>query len=344
MNGLNLDQGTAVPPKRMMEVTKTSDGYEVSLNPSSLQLLQTCPRKSMYSLRDGLVSKGSRDALSCGTAIHKAMEIYYAAPKLERILPAGFKENIIKMCQGEVLDGESSSLIYRATRGFIDSAEPLAHLESTEARSILNVGWLLGEYYEAKLNDPHEILICNGKPLVESLYETELYEENGRFGRLKINLFGTIDAIMENKSTGQILVCDHKTAGRVDKNLFNRTKPNSQFTAYIHLVQQCLNLKTDTFMINCFEVKAKPKTASGSGPNFLNVITKRSEEDIEEFIQTTAVFVKNYLAYLEDGFFPLGPVDACANYGKCSYLDICESPETIKPNIIEFNYSSTKDL
>ena len=322
-------------PKRMMSVETREDGHKtVYINPSSLTLLQTCPRKSYYQLARNLVSRDSAPALTFGTAIHRALEIYYTGAREERVLPNKFKENIMLMCHGQTLPDESSSILYRATRGFIECAEPLTNLPDSDKRSIANGGWLLGEYFESRVFDPYEILVLNGKPQVEQLLETSVFTSP----MLDINLFGTVDAILQNQSTGQIVVCDHKTSSIVGNDFYNRTKPNHQYTAYVLLAQQALGLTTDNFMINCFQVKARPKTARGTGPNFLHLITKRTPEDIEEFILSLTYYVGEYLGWLESGFFPYGPVDACANYGKCNFLDVCSAPSNIKENILTANY------
>jgi len=321
-------------PKRMLSLEKSGSDYIVNINSSSLSLLQTCPKKSYYSLYRNLVPREPSPALTFGTAIHKALEIYYSASREERALVPNFKENIMLMCHGQTLEDESSSILYRATRGFIESAGPLASLADSDKRSLHNGGWLLGEYFEARQHDPYEVLHHDGEPLVECGFETTLVEKPG----LTINLFGTVDAVMENKATGQIVVCDHKTSSVVGNDFYNRTKPNHQYTAYIHLAQQCLGLTTDNFMINCFQVKAQPKTSRGKGPDFLHLITKRTQRDIEDFTKTVEYYVRQYISWVEQDFFPYGPVDACANYGRCTYLDVCSIPEEIKENVIQANY------
>jgi len=334
-----LDQGTVEPIKKMLQVNRLSDGrVHVEINPSSLNTIQICPKKSEYQLNRGLVPHERGSALIAGSSIHAALEIYYMAPREERLLLPNYREKIQRMCHGEVLDDESTSLIYRATRGLINSAKPLAFLEDHEARSIPNLGWLFGEYVEDKKDDPYEILVVDGKPLVEAMYSHDIVDKPD----LLITLFGTVDAIMKNTDTGQIVVVDHKTSGRIDNSFFNRVKPNHQFTAYIHLAQQCLGLDTQNFMINGFEIKAKPKTPRGKGPSFVNPLTNRTPEDIENFIKSTEYFVRQYLGWVDDGFFPYGPVDSCSNYGKCSFHDVCTSPEVIKESIIQCNYKVAK--
>ena len=327
MEEIKQDEG----PKQMLIMEKKANGgWLIKINPSSLTLLQTCPKKSYYSLYKNLVPLKRSDAVLFGSAIHKALEIYYSAPREKRRVPPNMKDNINLMCHGQRLADESSSIIYRATRGFIECAAPLADLPNTDKRSLSNGGWLLGEYFEDRVYVPLEVMFRDGEPLVEKLLETEIFNSP----ELTIKLFGTIDAILINRSTEQVVICDHKTSSVVGNDFYNRTKPNHQYTAYVHLAQQELGLSTENFMINCFQVKARPKTTRGKGPDFLHLITKRTPRDISDFILTTIYYVRQYISWVEEDFFPYGPVDACANYGRCSFLDVCSVPETIKESIL----------
>jgi hypothetical protein len=332
------DQGPVEDVKRMLGVTYSGGKYHVSINPSSLGVIQACPRKAQYVLHDKLVPNERGAALTFGTAIHAALEVFYSEPRDSRVLVPNFKNNIMLMCQGQTLPDESSSFIYRATRRFIEEAKPLADLPDSDKRSLFNGGWLLGEYFEVRINDPYEIMFQGDEPMAELLIEGTIVDKPD----LKIDLFGTVDCILENKANGQVVVCDHKTSSVVGNGFYNRTKPNHQYTSYIWLAQNVLGINTDNFMINCFNVKVKPKTTRGTGPNFLHLITKRTPEDIEEFTKTLEYYVRQYISWTEDGFFPVGPVDACANYGQCSFLDVCQSPSSIRPNILKMNYKETQ--
>lgn len=320
--------------KRMLGVTKTESGYHVSINPSSLTLLQVCPKKAFYALHRGLVSKEPGLATTFGSAIHKFLEIFYLTPRAERTLPPNYKEMIMRMCQGQNLSDESH-FIYRATRGFIEVAAPLANLPSEDKRSLFNGGYLLGEYCESRIDDPYEVYFHNNTPCIEMLVETPIHAEPG----LTIDLFGTIDAILINRANNQIVECDHKTTSATNMNdFYNRTKPNLQYDAYVYLAQHAMGLNIENFMINCFQVKSMPKTSRGTGPNFLHIITKRTPEDLELFKHTLIYYVKQYIHWTETEFWPLGSVDACANYGACGYLKLCNSPEIIRENIISADY------
>lgn len=336
---IEIDSTNAIPeikkaPKGMLTVEKKDGVTHVRINSSSLSIIQQCPRKAYYSLYRGLASKVESPATLFGSAIHSAMEVFYSAPKEERILPINMKKNLELMSYGTRLEDENSYMVYRATRAFIDRAEPLSKLSPEDKRSIQNGVWMLTHYYETYIDDPYTVYVDKKGPFVERTLEVELHKSP----HLVITLFGTIDVILQNMANGQILVTDHKTTSMMGKDFYNRLRPNHQYSGYLYLVQKSLGIQLDKFLVNGIEVKAKPKTARGSKPNFARQTTSRSPEDMEEFEHTVHYFVEQYLHWMWTTRWPLGTVDACANWGGCQYLEVCSSPSSIRENIINANY------
>lgn len=321
-------------PKKMLGIEQIGDLTRVSINSSSLQLIQACGQKAGYSLDRGLVSSNNSPATLFGTAIHGALEVFYAAPRHERTLPTNYRENLDLMSRGQELVQEKDFLIYRATRKFLELARPLEALPETDKRSPINGAWILAEYFDTYIADPYHVYFDENGPLVERLVEAPIYKDP----QLEIILFGTIDVVLENEATGQILICDHKTTSVAGQDFYNRLRPNHQYSTYVYLAQQALGLKTDNFLVNCIQVKAKPKTSRGTAPHFPRQITKRSPEDLEEFKKTLVYSVRQYLAWKAEGFWPLGEVNACTLYGGCQYLNICSAPKSIRENIINAAY------
>ncbi len=323
--------------KEMMQVSKLVDGRTfVRINSSSLSILQECPRKAQLLIGRGLVAKTESPATVFGSAIHAAMETFYLGERSERRLPTNYMSKMELMSYGNTLPEELDHLIYRATRAFISAAEPLAHLSEDNKRSIQNGVWTLGHYFKAYITDPFVVLKdASGKPMVERRVEYEIYADDA----LVINCFGTIDVVLENVNNGNIIVCDHKTSSMVRSGFYNRLKPNDQYTLYLLGCREDLKLDTNMFMVNCLEVKAKPKTARGSAPSFPRQTTPRSEEDYTDFRRTVVSKVKEYLFYLHDNFFPRGTTNACAMYAGCQYLEVCSANSVIRENIIAANFN-----
>ena len=336
---IQIDSANCIPeitkiPKTMLTVEIVDGVTHVRCNSSSLSIIQQCPRKAYYSLHRGLTSKNESPATLFGSAIHAAMEVFYSAPSEQRIIPPNMIKNLELMSHGGALESEESYLVFRATKAFINRAAPLSSLPAEDKRSIPNGVWILGHYYETWINDPWTVCMDENGPIVERTLEAVIHEEPG----LKITAFGTVDVALQNKANGNVLLCDHKTSSVVGKDFYSRLKPNSQYSFYVWLAQQCLAIDTEDFMVNCIEVKPKPKTVRGSKPNFPRQITRRSVEDLQEFKSTLIHYIKQYLLWNSDKFWPLGQVDACATYGGCQYLNVCSSPASIRENIINADY------
>lgn len=321
--------------KRMLELKKEGSKYIVKINYSSLSIMQSCMKKADFALNRELMAQTESPALTFGSAIHAALEVFYMSPRSERVLPPNMEKSLELMAYGAEVPDQQKYLIFHATETFIERASALSHLDPMDKRSIPNGVWLLGEYFKTYIQDPYEVYRdSEGNPYVEKYLELKVYESP----ELEITLHGQIDLILENKANGQILVTDHKTSSQVGQDFYNRLKPNYQYTGYLLLAQQCLGIQTDQFMVNCLQTKAKPKTTRGQGPHFPRQITTRTSEDIEEFKQSLIYYVTSYLSCLENGFFPMGSVDSCSFWGGCQYLKICSSPSLIRKNIIEAEY------
>lgn len=329
-------------PKEMLTVRMDGGKTFVSINPSSLSILQSCPRKAYYYLNEGYRTAGGESpALTFGTAIHKALETFYlCAPSGERHLPADFRGRAAALAAGA--DSAEFHLLteehylFRAIGEFVTAAEPLRILPDTDKRSIAGGIWTLTHYFETYLNDPYEIMQDDDGPITERLFRSVIYDSTD----LQITLFGTIDCVLRHRVTGQILPCDHKTTSALGSEFFNRLKPNHQYSAYVLGVQAVLGFpNASEFLVNGIQVKPRPLTSRGGPPNFTRQITTRSAEDLNEFREVVITEVRRYLASCSANSFPLGPVDSCAMWGGCMYHEVCRSPESLRENILRASFS-----
>lgn len=319
-------------PKEMLSVREEGGKLTVRINNSSLDILLNCWRKADYVLNRQLQSGRQSPALTYGLAIHKALEIFYSSKREERTHLKNFKQRI-ELLQG-VDQEEEDHVLIKAARGFMKVAEPLLSLPESDKRSIQTGLWTLAHYFECYIDDPFIALADESGPLVERRVEFDLLETP----EYRIKVFGTIDVILKNEQSGAILVCDHKTSSVVGGEFYNRLKPNHQYTGYVLGAKKCLGLETNNFMVNCIQVKPKPKTSRGTPPHFPRQVTTRSEGDFTEFSDVVRVAVEGYLRRREEGIWPLGHVNCCAAYGGCQFLEICAAPESLRENIIKAKY------
>lgn len=328
---------TQVPPriarkdnKEMLSVWQESGKTHVKINYSSLSIIQTCARKAYYSLDQGLVSEYDSPAVVFGSAIHAALERFYKEPRGNRSIPRDFVETSDLMAHGHD-DPEQTHFLYDCIREFLKAAEPLSALPPTDKRSLPNGVWILQEYFNTYIDDPFEVYMDKDGPVTERRCEATLYEDD----ELKIILFGTVDVILQNMQTNVVLAADHKTSSMVGQDFYNRLKPNHQYTGYMWLAQECLGIKGNGFMVNCIQVKPRPKTARGAAPHFPRQVTSRSEEDIQEFKDAVVSGVQDFLRWKQTDRWPIGSVDSCAFWGGCQYLEVCGAPHKVRDAIIE---------
>lgn len=330
---------TREKPKEMLTVTKDAQQIHVRINSSSLGIILSCPRKSYYVLHRGLKSRTEAPALIFGTAMHKALEVFYSHPRAERTIPKGFKDASDLMAFPEAGGPQidpNSHFLFQAIQAFVQAASPLKHLPDSDKRSIPNGIWILQEYFKTYIDDPYIVASDANGPITERTAEVTLYEDP----TLKVTLFGTIDVVLQNEANGVVLPADHKTSSVVGADFFNRLKPNHQYTGYLLLAQQVLGLKTDEFLVNCLQVKPRPLTARGSGPHFTRQVTRRSEHDMIEFQQAVLWAVRSYLFWRDSESWPLGHVDACTMWGGCQFLEVCSAPSQLRENLVDAKFQT----
>lgn len=322
--------------KEMLTITKVGGQTHVRVNYSSLSVMQECPRKSFYQFEMGLKSRTEGPATIFGNAIHKALEVFYIEPREGRNIPPNFKEHSDLMAHGH--DAPLDHFLYRSVKAFVDYGQPLKPLPDTDKRSLWAGVWLLQNYFRNYISDPFVVFCDEAGPVIERRCEFVVYETP----ELKISLFGTLDAILRNDQTGVILPTDHKTSSIVGNDFYNRLKPNHQYSGYALLAKKSLGIEGDGFLVNCLQVKSRPLTTRGTPPDFPRQVTRRSEKDLAEFVDTLVAYVKQYLHWKELNLWPMGSVNVCTYFGGCPYLEVCGAPHEIRDAIIENKFVTTK--
>lgn len=320
------------PLKEMISVSRENGKTKVRINSSSLQVIQECKRKAGLLLRDRWIAENESAATIFGSAVHKALEVFYSgAPEL-RVLPE--REQMELMSFGHPVAGEEDSLLLRATRAFLERGKVLHSVPADDKRSLQAGVYMLWHYFKDYLHDPFVAYIDENGPFVERQFSFILHEDP----TLIIEYFGTIDLAVKHVTTGQLLIADHKTSSVVGKEFYNRLKPNAQYTGYLLAAHRVFGLAPEGFLVNCLQVKSKPKTARGTPPHFPRQITTRDEYDYREFTEAVYCAVQDYLRGYFREVWPMGHVSSCASYAGCQYLAVCSAPHTLRENILKSKF------
>lgn len=273
--------------KRMIE-NKNGTWY---VNASSVDVIQTCPRKAQYALLNGYRSEEESEALTFGKAIHAGLEYFYSVNPGERSLKA-------------------------MVSAFEEAGHALSSVDAGDKRSLSNGAKILSRYYETYENDPWVTYVDEDGPFVERTFEVSLDEH--------ITTFGTIDCILKNTETGEVVVCDHKTTTTVS-DLIKRAKPNLQFSLYIFAAQK-LGIPVTRAMVNGIQV-AKTKS------DLLRIFTDRNADDFEEMEQSLRHAVRLYSTAKSSNSWPMNTA-SCSHYGGCQYLEICQMAPAFRENAL----------
>lgn len=319
-------------PKEMLSVSVVNGQTIVKVNSSSLSILQSCGRKSFYELEQNWRPLAVQAPLVHGIAVHKAMQVFYMHEG-PRTIPENFSHVAPLLAHGH--SAPEKHFLYDALLAYVEAAEPLRALPDTDARSLTSGIWVLEHYFRTYLNDQYVIHTDASGPVVEREFETVLWED----AKLRIVLFGTIDFVLRNTVTGEILTGDHKTSSRMGPDFFNRIKPNHQYTGYLLGAHRTLGVSSEHFLVNGIQSKARPLTARGGPPTFTRQITRRTPEDFAEFETSVRDAVGNYLRWQEEERWPLGSVDSCSMWGGCKFLDVCSAPNELRGNILESKFA-----
>jgi hypothetical protein len=325
-----------VQPKEMLSWSVAPDGRQhFRINFSSLSLMQECQRKTEYSLVRKLRSNLESPATLFGTAIHKALEVYYSGQRSERILPPDYRATMDMIGVGQWQPEWSESLVFRAAAAFVEKASALRALPDTDKHSVHCGVWLLRYYFERYVDDEYTIVRDANGPMVERKFSMTLFADE----KIQIEMFGTIDAVMKSELTGAILITDHKTTSSL-YDFYDAISPNHQYTCYLLAGREVFGFDTDSFLVNAIQKKTIPKTARGSGPDFARQVTNRTEDDFQELKDAIMLNVSIFRANMESNTWPMTAPGPCSKYGGCQFRQICASPKQLRENIITAQYRS----
>jgi hypothetical protein len=266
------------------------------INNSSLDLIQTCQRKAQYTFQNPEIETGSR-ATAFGSAIHKAMEVYYMTPRPARsaeLMKAAFDkaaaESSIKLPQ----DGE--------------------------ARSVKSGHIILDAYHQTYGDDSFEIYADKDGPFVERSFSMPISPT--------ITFYGQIDLVLRNTFSGNLYVFDHKTTSSLS-GFADRVSPNHQITGYIWaLRQQGIDVRSAILQ------GMKVTKFARSVPEFMRVEAWRTDEQIEEWLEWVQFTTGVWSAANESKVFPMNGSKNCTLYGGCKFKDVCTAPRHMRSDLL----------
>lgn len=275
------------------------DGKQFAWDSTSLTTFKECPRKYYYSIVCGYATREQSVHLTFGIHLHHAHERYY------HHRAASFShEEALRMVVKEMMQREFHSDDQYKNR-------------QTLIRTIV---WGLDEFK----NDPAEtIILASGKPAVELSFRFQLpdapeYLYCGHMDRLA-------------RFNGKTYVFDYKSTKRaLYTEFFDQFSPHNQMTGYTLGGKITFHQPVEGVVIHAAQVGVTfSRFARGFSP--------RTSDQLEEWLATTAYFVKLAAQYSDADFWPMNE-GACNNYFGCQFRKVCSKPPAQRETWLKADY------
>lgn len=306
---------------------------DIKINFSSYDIISQCLRKAKFRLIDLLEREEEAPALTTGTGVHKAMEVWYSAPSENRKRSSLESDESIDLLLAGLPPLPGADARVAAIDAYLKATKVLEGNISLGARDRFNVCQILNAYFDFYLTDTFEVYTDNLGPFIERSFEYLIttFEYQGYV----VNLYfhGTIDEILYDQALRELVVTDHKSTYALGQDFFNRIYPNWQYVGYFMAAKKHFGLPVKKFMVNGIQV-AKEKR------DFKRQYVEPTEADFEEL---TSSFVEVSKRFIEAHFsqnWSMSAPNACSMWNGCEYKKICELPKGLQAGYIQANYRS----
>lgn len=286
---------------------------------TSLTMLQTCPKLYEYQMIQGYRKKGESVHLFFGGLFAKALEHYH-------ILRAG------NASHGYSLESVVSETL---TATWIeDKPWDSGHSKKTRETLLRSIIWYLDHYKD----DPNKTVILeNGKAAVELSFRFDSGIEIGEDHEWDHDapnyvLSGHLDRMVD--FGGELFVQDQKTTGStLGPYFFSEFNPHTQMSLYTLASRVVFNTLVRGVMIDAAQI-AVGFTA------FARSITMRSEDQLEEWLDNVASWLRLAETFAATGKYPRNE-SSCHKYGGCPFRDICSKSPSVRQQFLETDFENT---
>jgi hypothetical protein len=276
------------------------DDYQFAWDSTSLTRLKECPRKYYYSIVQGYATRAQSVHLTFGIYYHQAMELYHH-----------------KRAEGLDYENALRTVVLQMMR------ETAAWQSDDKYKNRFTLIRTIVWYLDAFKDDPIKTAILhNGKPAVELSFRFELPDTDFLY-------CGHMDRIGE--FAGKYYVTDYKTTkSTLYDEFFAKFNPNNQMTGYTLGGKVTFSLPVEGVIIDGAQI--------GVGfSRFARGTTLRTPEQLDEWLNHTAYFVKLAQGYAKADFWPMNE-SACHNYGGCEFRPICSKAPRQRQTWLDADY------
>lgn len=309
--------------RKLFKRASDPDCFIFEIDWSSLESFLVCKRSSMWRL---VFSRSTYQtpALTYGSAMHAALEVYYRGLTQGlthvELLPEMFLAGEHHFMQAPPPTGE-----WRSYGQFCENLQTYLKEELTKPLYPLKIGdqpmvelpfaLPLGEVHLDKtLEFTEALLVENGVEDTQPLYVKKIF----------IVWTGVIDLV--NTHNERTWITDHKTTSVAGDNLFKGYEMSQQFRGYQWAAEKILGEPIQGVVANVLAGRKPTKT--GKSFELLRRFYPYPRHRIDEWPDNILALVEDFIHSLQTGKFPEETQWCINKYGVCPYFDVCaEAPE-----------------
>lgn len=287
--------------------------FSLNLDNSTMEKL-VCPRSfEFYSVfgRD----TASRDPLTYGSAIHLALEHYFATGDSEQMIPIMakyFADNPTSDGSWRNLDHAVESMRrYVAIRQQLPAWTPITMPDGKKA---VEVGFRLPLRSDRVClsSYPAELICADCPPDLGYVS-----------GMVDIFYTGKLDLIIHADEPGEFDIVDHKTTSIGGPTFWQAFRLSPQMRGYAWATWQILGRPPRRVIVDAIIGRAPTAKGKGIAHDCEYQSYEYSADQITEWHRNVNSHIDTMLSYLGDGYFPENNHYCSNKYGMCSYFDVC---------------------
>lgn len=280
---------------------------------SSLQLLKDCPRKYQYAILEGWRPKHTAAPLIFGSMYHNGLEEYDTLRGRGADHATALRAAIRKVMI-ETTWEEDGKLI------FWDAGDNNRSRESL-VRSIV---WYCEHFKEDALQT---YILPDGTPAIELSFRYELPLSSPDLD--PYFYCGHLDKLA--KMGDMLYVVERKTStSTLSSSYFARYNPNGQITGYAFSAKVVLNEPVQGVIVDATQTAV-------NFARFGRSYQHRNEEQLEEWLSNTLVWIKVAEDYAKANYWPMNE-EACHKYSGCQYREVCSKSALTRDKWLESDF------
>lgn len=317
------------------------DGALLVDNSGWLENIQACGRKTEYSQLWRKILAGEKPALNFGSVIHLGLEyrhVVYGNQPVDDF----YYEEVSVLFEKFFEEHPCPEGDFRTLNHAMNVMRKYNERYTIEDFNLLKYDAPIPcPYCKGEKVEPYCIW-CRGSgtrsvmvevPFILHLYDHENYPGTLDTGSIPVYYIGKIDFPIDHHG---IFVFDHKTAGTLGQQFWDKMKMSAQQKGYCWSFEQITKRKVKGYYVNAIRTKEPPNyvinhelyKAKKQSPeqwwmeSFQREYNLLKDNELEEWKDNTIALFEEFFWHYHRGYFPMRTT-WCNQFGRCPYFDVC---------------------